>query len=1446
MKRASRARRRLTAKSQLWIETLESRVTPAMLMVANLNDSGLGSLRQAILDANLVSGADTIDFSVTGKIQLTSGALPAITDTVDIDGTSAPGFANSPAVEVDMNGFAGLTFDAGSANSGLHSLSIVNANGAGVTLNDSNIVVAGNYIGLALDGSTSAGNVGDGLIINSTSTANIIGGTIGLDRNVISANTGNGIRVDGSSRNQIEGNYIGTDAADTQNRGNDLNGVLLTNGAAANDVGGTIDQQRNLISGNEGDGVLLEVGAHDNTVLGNFIGTDASGATALGNGQNGVEVNNADSNVIGNTVPVAGVTYFNAQSVSPTPNPGWTGIRASDTAGQYLISGISGTEGILFEGTIAGAGVTVPVNFPISATTNASATAIYGPDNLGGNNVALVGSYNTTGTGLADQKGFIFEGTTADLSNPANFTTIDAGGDFNIVHSTMGGLAVGNSDTSPSQGQGSLLAHAFLYDVAQKQFLPDIVFPGSVSNTAYGIWYNGGTSYTICGGWSSNPVNNFDDQDRPIGQGYLVDFDSATQAFTHWTTFEYPFGTNFFTHFEGISSIENGVYTLNADSLQAGTTGPTQGSWVSVRRNSDGSFSLGQWVNLSYPGAANITSSNSVYGNQVIGVVFDGSAPFAFQATVNIGFQLSNVISGNGANGVLLTANAQNNTVATNFIGTDLSGSTGLGNSGNGILVTAGSNQNLIGGVDTGGNNPTGDEGNTAPVFVRPPQGNLISGNDANGVLIDDLATQSQLSGNFIGTTASGDSALGNALDGVAIDNAPGNSLIGCTFQQDPFVFYNVIDGNGGNGLRVTNSDNTTFQANFLGLGADNSTPVGNALDGALINGSSANIQFGGVIPLGNVDCANGRNGVEIADTAVGGTYFNTFCGIPAFIDTTEGNTLDGFLVTSTGGNNKIVTTIISGNGSNGVHITGNATGVQVEDAIIGLNTDGNGPIPNGANGVLIDGNSHGNIIGGFQPSVAIHNTISSNGAYGIAIVGNASDNTVITSFVGTDVGATSALGNGSAGIFVGGNAQGNIIGGTNPGDQNLISANLGGGIQLGGQSQGTQIINNLIGTNATGLMPVGNHGNGITIASSKNSIGGTASGQGNVVAFNSQYGVVVDAGTGNSILSNSIFSNGDQGILLTTGGNLAQPAPVLTLALQTTGLAVQITGTLTATPNTTYTVQIFASPSATPAGQGRLLIGSVSVTTNASGVANISLDATLPSSSAAFITATATDPNNNTSMFSSAIGLTTPNQIYVQNAYQLLLNRAADPSSVFWVNALNSGSTPATVVLGIELSSEYLNDQVFALYGRYLGRTPESSGAQFWTNFLLAGGTFEQVAESLVSSPEYFLEHGATNQGFVLGLYDQVLGRVPSLSDLNAWLNVLNAGASRQTVATDFLTSLEYRQELVESDYTIYLGRAADTDGLHSWVSALFAGSTDQEVLAGIFGSQEGYAKWS
>jgi hypothetical protein len=495
---------------------------------------------------------------------------------------------------------------------------------------------------------------------------------------------------------------------------------------------------------------------------------------------------------------------------------------------------------------------------------------------------------------------------------------------------------------------------------------------------------------------------------------------------------------------------------------------------------------------------------------------------------------------------------------------------------------------------------------------------------------------------------------------------------------------------------------------------------------------------------------------------------------------------------------------------------------------------------------VLIDGNAQDNLIGGFQPSVAFHNTISSNGASGIAIVGNASGTTVFSSFVGTNVPGTTALGNAGAGIFVGGSAQGTIIDGVGADKQNLISANLGGGIQLTGQSQGTQVLGNFIGTDIFGRLSLGNHGNGVTVVSSNNQIGGSAAGDGNTIAFNTQAGAEVDTGTGNSILGNSIFSNATPGILLVADGNLNQPAPVLTDAYQPTTSKVQISGTLTAAAAITYTVQFFSSVSTT-VGQAQTLLGFLTVTTNAGGVVPFVFGATLPANAGASFTATATDPANNTSSISAAISPAgNANNLFVASAYGLLLNRIPDAGAVSWVNELNGGGSPTSVVLGIESSPEYLTDQVVVLYSRYLDRAPDATGESHWLNVLEQGGTLEQVAEGMVSSSEYFQDHGSTNQGYVLGLYSQVLGRAPSTSELNGWVSALNAGESRTHVAMSFLVSTEYQTDLVQSDYSLYLARTADSTGLTDWVSALQAGSTDQAVLAGILGSAEGFAKWS
>ena len=193
---------------------------------------------------------------------------------------------------------------------------------------------------------------------------------------------------------------------------------------------------------------------------------------------------------------MSGVTYYNADSVSMQPVSGWQGIRDSGTAGQYLITGTSNANGLLYIGPISGAGGTsYSVNYP-----DAYSTSVYGPDVVDGNVLRLVGSYRATRA--ARSRASSSRGRPPTSRFASDYQTIDyPGATYTYVHSTMGDLAVGNAD-GPEGNAPLGTGHAFIYSVSQAQILTDIVYPGSTSTTAYGIWYNGGTSYTIAGGYS--------------------------------------------------------------------------------------------------------------------------------------------------------------------------------------------------------------------------------------------------------------------------------------------------------------------------------------------------------------------------------------------------------------------------------------------------------------------------------------------------------------------------------------------------------------------------------------------------------------------------------------------------------------------------------------------------------------------------------------------------------------------------------------------------------------------------------------------------------------------------------------------------------------------------------------------------------------------------------
>ena len=117
--------------------------------------------------------------------------------------------------------------------------------------------------------------------------------------NVISGNVLSGIRISaGAASNQVLGNFIGTNASGLSSLPNRGDGVDVS-GASTNTIGGAEAGAGNVISGNGGDGVSLSVSAGSNLILGNFIGTNASGLYALPNSGNGVDLANVANNIIG-------------------------------------------------------------------------------------------------------------------------------------------------------------------------------------------------------------------------------------------------------------------------------------------------------------------------------------------------------------------------------------------------------------------------------------------------------------------------------------------------------------------------------------------------------------------------------------------------------------------------------------------------------------------------------------------------------------------------------------------------------------------------------------------------------------------------------------------------------------------------------------------------------------------------------------------------------------------------------------------------------------------------------------------------------------------------------------------------------------------------------------------------------------------------------------------
>jgi hypothetical protein len=443
-------------------------------------------------------------------------------------------------------------------------------------------------------------------------------------------------------------------------------------------------------------------------------------------------------------------------------------------------------------------------------------------------------------------------------------------------------------------------------------------------------------------------------------------------------------------------------------------------------------------------------------------------------------------------------------------------------------------------------------------------------------------------------------SALPAVADPVVLDGTTQPGFVG-----SPLI---VLDGScagaGANGLTITAGGSTV---RGLVIGAFGGSGIALRTNGGdLIAGNWIGTDATGTRRLGN------GTGVSIAsnNNAVGGTAAG------------DGNT-------------------VSGNTQYGVSIAG--SGNVVQGNLIGTDATGTRALGNGTgvvNGVGVFINGSNNVVGGTAAGAG--NTISGNRPYGVEIQLAGGGNVVQGNKIGTDATGTAPLPNRLGVVII---SSRNTVGGTEAGAGNTISGNLSYGVDIESvAANGNVVQGNRIGTDATGTAPLPN-GTGVLIAgSSNNAVGGPQPGAGNTIAFNRGDGVLVNSGTGNAILHNAIFGNDHLDIELTQGGNHNQPAPALTSATSAKGVTT-VQGTLQAQPSTTYTVELFTNSTCDPSGfgQGERFLGCLAVTTDADGFADFTASPDVAVDPGEFLTATATDPGNDTSAFSNCAEVTGP-----------------------------------------------------------------------------------------------------------------------------------------------------------------------------------------------------------
>ncbi|MFW5439425.1 MAG: LamG-like jellyroll fold domain-containing protein, partial [Methylophilaceae bacterium] len=1093
--------------------------------VAGQVSTGFISTTTEVLDTNIV-GID-VDHAYSWYSFVLGTTLPEITDTVVIDGYTQNGAqantlttGSDAILKIELDGTSAGAVDGGldfiADNNTVSGLIINNFNGDGVQTASasSGNTIAGNYVGTDASGTIDLGNTEDGIDINGSN--NVIGGLTPAARNLISGNDTHGIDISGDS-NTVQGNYIGTDVTGTVDLGNDNSGIILK--SANNTIGGTAAGARNVISGNDDDGVLITgATAIGNSVQGNYIGTDATGLLDVGNTNAGVTIAlGAQNNTIGGTTSNEGnlISGNNASGIN---------IANAGTNFNVVESNLIGTDvtGTLDLGN-SNAGVIIHAgaqNNTIGSINNSN--VISGNDVYG---VYITGVGTDSNTIASNYIGTDITGT-QDLGNANVGVFVQSSAANNVIG---GGTGKGNI-ISGNDDNGIELNNATGTTVQGNFIGVDATGSTALGNSLHGIsiWTSDGNTI---GGAGANEHNVIGGNGSVGGQGILIYSSDNNVIQGNYI------GTDV-TGTVNLANADNGItFSTSAINNLIGGDNPNEGNTIA--------FNTKSGISASASTKNNAILGNAIYSNTLLGIDLQSTGVTNNDAEdVDAGANdLLNfpVITNVQQLGPNLGINFDLDLSAGNYRIEFFDNAGGLDASGFGEGQTFIGFVNItttgIAGYESFGTTLTGVTASSILNITTTATVNLGGGNYAStsefgpqftGTGVLEVDTTSDVAD---GDTSSIAALLGNrGADGfislseaiTATNNTAGADVINFNiFANDARHFYYADDGVAGQvSTGFIGTTTQTLDASIIGIDPDYVSSWYSIQPGSALPTISDALTIDGYSQTGAQEntLATGTDAIikiEIDGSIAGlGTDGLTVAGFPPLPNTIKGlvvNQFDDYGIALLSGSNHV--------------ITGNYIGTDVSGTL---------DLGNGSTGLHIDADDV--TVGG--TTAAARNVLSGNDAYGINL-NSATGGIIQGNYIGTNAAGNAAIGNTIGGVLAQNSTGGNTIGGTAPGAGNLISGSANYGIGFN-NSDNNIVQSNLIGTDATGLLALGNATSGVflTGGSNSNTIGGNTDAERNIIADSGNDNILINLGSSSNTISGNYIGADINGNVLGSSTN--------------------------------------------------------------------------------------------------------------------------------------------------------------------------------------------------------------------------------------------------------------------------------------------------------------------